>query len=84
VLPEDTQPDARAVQLEILRAMPDERRAAQAIAMSADTLRWSRAAVRDLMPGATEGEVILRWIELVYGPDLAARVRPLQDRLGRP
>lgn len=79
---DDTDPRARAVQAEILRAMPPERRAAQAIAMSADTTRWSRAAVRELMPEATESEVILRWIELVYGAELAERVRPLQSRLG--
>lgn len=84
MFPDDTDPEARRVQAEILRAMPPERRAAQAIAMSIDTTRWSRAAVRELMPGATEGEVILRWIELVYGRDLAERVRPLQARLGKP
>lgn len=71
------------MQFEILRAMPDERRAAMAIAMSEETTRWSRAALRELMPGASEGEVVLRWIEVVYGRELAERVRPLRDRLGR-
>jgi hypothetical protein len=51
--------------------------------MTNDTIRWSRAALRELMPGAPESAVILRWIELVYGRDLAERVRPLRDRLGR-
>jgi hypothetical protein len=83
VLPDDTDARARAVQFEILRAMPDERRAAMAIAMSEETTRWSRAALRELMPGASEGEVVLRWIEVVYGRELAERVRPLRDRLGR-
>ena len=27
------------------------------------------------MPGASEREVLLRWVELYYGEDLAARVR---------
>jgi hypothetical protein len=28
--------------------------------------------------------VILRWIELEYGEELARRVEPFADRLGRP
>jgi len=82
VLPDDTSQEARRVQIEILRAMSAESRAARAIAMSDDTTRWSRAAVRERMPGGTESDVILRWIELVYGAELAERVRPLRGRIG--
>ncbi len=81
---DDTHPEARRVQFEVLRRLTEGQRAALAVAMTSETLRWSRAAVREQMPGASEQEVILRWIELVYGEELAARVRPMAHRLGAP
>lgn len=50
--------------------------------MTRDTTRWSRAGLRELMPGASEHEVILRWIEVVYGREIADRIRPFKHRLG--
>lgn len=41
----------------------------------------SRRALRETMPGASEQEVLLKWVELHYGRDLADGVR---RRLERP
>ena len=81
---DDTHPEARAVQMERLRRMSIEERIAMADELSAMTTFLSRKAIREVMTGATESQVILRWIELVYGKELAARVAPLAHRLGRP
>jgi hypothetical protein len=79
---DDTHPAARAVQTEILRKKTPAQRFAMVEEMTRDTTRWSRDALRERMPGASAQEVILRWIELVYGAELARRVRPLAHRLG--
>lgn len=80
---DDTHPDARRVQLERLRGMTVEERLAMVQTLTAMTTHLSRQAIRETMPGAPEHQVILRWIELVYGADLAARVAPYAERLGR-
>jgi len=81
---DDTHPEARAVQIELLRRMSIEQRIAMADELSKMTTFLSRQAIREVMPGATEQQVILRWIELVYGKELAGRVAPLAHRLGQP
>lgn len=80
---DDTHPDIRRRQFECLRRMTEAERCALAIDLSGTTTWVSREAIRTVMPGATEQQVILRWIELVYGRELAAHVAPLADRLGR-
>lgn len=80
---DDTHPRARAIQIELLRRMRPEQRAAMAFEMTDLTIEWSRRAVRETMPGAPESDVLLRWIELVYGRELAERLRPFKHRLGR-
>ncbi len=79
---DDTHPRIRRLQDDLLRAMPPERRFAMLDDLTDATIRWSRDAIRAQIPDATEARVILRWIEVVYGKDLAARVTPLADRLG--
>ncbi len=80
---DDTHPEARRVQLERLRRMSASEKFAMVEELTAMTTFVSREAIRAAMPGATEQQVILRWIELVYGRDLAAAVAPHADRLGR-
>jgi hypothetical protein len=80
---DDTHHEARDVQFERLRAMSIEQRIAMVDELSAMTTHLSREAIRASMPGAPEHLVVLRWIELVYGRELAARVAPLAHRLGR-
>ena len=60
----DTSPQAQAVMDELLRAASPARRASMAFALTEATIRWSRNAVRESMPGASEQEVLLRWVRL--------------------
>lgn len=80
---DDTHPEARRVQFERLRQLGDGGRLAMVDELSAMTTFVSRQAICETMANASEQQVILRWIELVYGRDLAERVAPLVDRLGR-
>lgn len=72
---QDTDPHADRVQLGLLRAAGEARRAAACLALSDDVLAMSRRALRERMAGASEREVLLRWAALAYGEELAARVR---------
>lgn len=81
---DDTHPEARRVQLERLRRMSSVEKFAMVEELTAMTTFVSREAIRATMPGASEQQVILRWIELVYGKALAAAVAPFAARLGRP
>ncbi len=72
----DTDPRAAAVQVDLLRRAGLERRAAIAGRLSDEVVRLSRRALRERSPsGIGEVELNLRWVELHYGADLAARVR---------
>ena len=79
---DDTHPKIQRAHDALLRAMTPAQRFAMVEDLTDATIRWSRDALRTQMPGAPESQVILRWIELVYGRDLARRVAPFADRLG--
>ncbi len=81
---DDTDARARKVQIEVLRGLDETQRFLQAESLTTEMVRLSRAALREEMPGATEQQVLLRWIELVYGKGLAARLAPFASRLGVP
>jgi hypothetical protein len=42
--------------------------------LSSTVVALSRRALRERMPGAPEGDVLLRWVALHYGEALAAGV----------
>jgi hypothetical protein len=71
----DTHPAAVRVQLELLRRAEAERRGSIMCSLSRAVIDLSRRALRERMPEATDAELLLRWAELHYGADLAARVR---------
>jgi hypothetical protein len=71
----DTSDAAARVQLELLRSSGCERRAQLARSMSRTVIGLSRAALREQMPGASEQDMLLRWVSLHYGSDLGERVR---------
>lgn len=71
----DTSAAAARVQIELLRKSGCERRAQLTRSMSRSVIDLSRAALRERMPGASERDVLLRWVALQYGSDLAERVR---------
>ncbi len=70
----DTDPRADRVQLELLRKAGTTKRAALCLSLSQSVIELSRRALRERMPDASEEQVLLRWVALSYGPDLAARV----------
>ncbi len=72
---DDTHPTAEAVQIELLRQAGTTKRASLALRLSQEVVVRSRRALAERMPGASSLEVNLRWVELWYGPDLAARLR---------
>ena len=80
----DTDPTVQRLQTECLRRMTMAQRHAITEDLTAITVQLSREAVAANMPGASKSDVMLRWIELVYGKELALRVAPFRDRLGVP
>lgn len=72
----DTDSEAERVQLELLRAAGPARRARMALELSAWVIAAARRGLRTtLPPGASEQDAALRFVELYYGPELAAGVR---------
>jgi len=80
---DDTHPDVRRAQFARLRQMTETERIAMVEQLTTMTIYLSRQAIRATMPRASEQQVILRWIELTYGKELAQRVAPFSERLGR-
>jgi hypothetical protein len=73
--PSDTSDAAARVQIELLRKSGLERRAQLTRTMSRTVVDLSRAALREQMPGASEHEMLVRWVALHYGTELSERVR---------
>ena len=71
----DTDPEAEARQIALLRAAGPSRRVGTALALSATVIALARRALGRAMPNASELEVQLRFVELHYGRDLADGVR---------
>ena len=71
----DTNPEAEAVQIGLLRRAGVGRRARMALSLSGQVIGMARRALRRSLPGATEEEVGLRFVELHYGRELAADLR---------
>lgn len=67
----DTDPEAAAFQLRLLREATPARRAALALSLSRSVIELSRASLASRMPAAGERDVALRFVSLVYGEDLA-------------
>lgn len=80
----DTDPEADRVQFELLRNATPARRSAMALSLTQTVLELSRGGLRRAMPGASEEDVRLRFVELNYGQALADEVRRyLVARRGR-
>jgi hypothetical protein len=74
----DTTPDALAVQLDCLRRMSPHDRLSKTFAWSRDIREMTFRAIRRRNPTLDENGVRLRFIELVYGKELADEVRQWQ------
>jgi hypothetical protein len=71
----DTDLEAERVQIDLLRRAGVTRRAAMALSLTAQVIGLARRAIRRALPGATEQEVRLRFVELNYGGELASALR---------
>ncbi len=79
----DTDPEAERAQLELLRRATVARRLQLALSLSSSVIGLARNAIRRGLPGAGEEEVGLRFVDLHYGPELAAELRRhLAERRG--
>ena len=74
--------DAERVQISLLRRAGEGRRFQLCRSLTSTVVDLSRRALRDQMPGASEQDVLLRWIALNYGETLAAAVRCRLDPPG--
>lgn len=73
--PEESHPETERKQAEILREMGGPRRLAVMASLSAAVIRLSKRAIQRARPGASQAQLDLEFIELVYGRELADRVR---------
>lgn len=71
----DTDADAEAVQIDLLRRAGPARRARMALELSAQVIGMARRSFRRDDPDLTETGAALRFVELCYGSDLAEGVR---------
>jgi hypothetical protein len=78
--PNDTDPEAARVQIELLRRAGVAGRVHLACSLSRTVVELSRRAIRQAHPGATEEELEALVIELHYGPPLAAQWRDRRTR----
>jgi hypothetical protein len=71
----DTDPDSDRVQIELLRRAGVARRAGMAVSLSALVIGLARRALSRSLPGASDEEVGLRFVERNYGRELASELR---------
>jgi hypothetical protein len=76
----DTHPEAEGIQIELLRQAGVPRRAALMCSLSQAVIELSRRAVQRAHPTASLGQVLLIWVGLHYGQDLAQRVGAYIER----
>jgi hypothetical protein len=81
--PNDTTQAAARMHIELLRKAGPARRAGLARSLSRTVIDLSRRALRERMPLASEREILLRWVALEYGADLARRVDAYMKERGR-
>ena len=73
--PADTSVEAERVQIDLLRKAPVSRRLHLAWSLSATVISVARRALARAQPRASQQDLDLWFVELNYGPDLAAALR---------
>lgn len=68
-------PEFHPVQSALLRAASPARRLAAARSLSATVIQLSRRAIRRRHPDWSERDVLLEFVSIHYGADLAERLR---------
>lgn len=75
-LPVDSSSDAAdRVQVELLRAAGMKGRLARTRALTSAAIRMARRAIQDQHPEMTQEEVLLEFVAVHYGRELAEKVR---------
>ena len=77
---EDTELHAERKQLGLLRKATLARRVAIAVSLSRTVIGLAREAIRRRSPHLTERELILQFVDIHYGPELAERLRADLER----
>jgi len=72
---EDTDLQAEKMQIDLLRRATLERRVAVAASLSETAIRLATKAIRRQNPGLGDHEVLLRFVEIHHGSELAGRLR---------
>jgi hypothetical protein len=75
----DTDPETERKHCDLLREAGPARRAQMALSLSAQVIGLAHRAIRDSTGLTDPVEVGLRFVELHYGPELAAGVRACLD-----
>jgi hypothetical protein len=73
--PVERHPETERIQAEVLRRLGPQRRLEQMRSLSATVIGLARRAIARARPGSSDEDVLLAFVELQYGRDLAARVR---------
>jgi len=76
----DTSVDAKAVQLELWRAMSGLERIQKVVSLSSNLRQMAFDAIRRRHPDFNEEQVRLKFVELTYGKELAASMAQWQLR----
>ena len=71
----DTHLEAEQAQISLLRQASVARRFSVACSLSQSTIQLARRAIRRKRPEADEQEVLLTFVEVHYGEQLAERLR---------
>jgi hypothetical protein len=74
-LSRDTAAGPEAVQMELLRKASVSRRLGLASSLSTSVIQLSRRAIARRHPEASDTEVLLMWVRVHYGPELARRLQ---------
>jgi hypothetical protein len=71
---EDTDLRSERVQIDLLRKATVTRRAAIALSLSETVIGLARRAIRRQNPYLSDDEVLLRFVAIHYGPELAEKL----------
>jgi len=71
----DTHEDVQKLQIQLARRSTPSEKVAQVRRLTDFVTRLSRRAIARANPGFSQEEVDLRWVEIHYGPELAAELR---------
>ncbi len=71
----DTDPDVLRLQVEFLRQATPARRVQLALSLSASVMQLAYAGIRRRLPGISDLDASLQFVEIHYGADVAKAIR---------